>query len=67
MTYVALNESDEREDCPACEHPWYLHSDACCTQELCSCIKGVFRAWALSPEEYERRGYGSSANGEEGP
>ncbi len=58
MTHVLLAESNERDECPACEHPWHLHTDACCGQILCACTKGVFRAWALPPQEYVALGFG---------
>lgn len=47
-------ESAEKDECPECEHPWYLHNDACCVQRLCSCNKGKRALWALPPEEYAR-------------
>lgn len=48
------SESEERNECPECDHPWYLHSEDGCTQRLCSCTDGKRAVWALPIEEYLR-------------
>lgn len=46
-------EAQERDECPECEHPWYLHAETQCTQVLCLCQDGKRPLWALPPDQYE--------------
>lgn len=54
MTVMVLNdESDEKNECPECLHPWYHHTRDRCEAPLCSCSEGKYPAWA-EPAQADR-------------
>lgn len=50
MAQTRINsESEERDECPECWHPWFYHELEKCTAPLCRCRDGKYPAWADPP------------------